>query len=1136
MKLFLLNLGRGSVVRAQLCPSATLITTRTSRSRANTWLMRLSLAYSILIASSIQLLARTTNGQTIDKEVVTIELQNDGLVAMVKKIEAQSTLRFIYLPEQLSRYGSVSLVKAKRTVRETLDLALVGTGVTYEQSGRYIVLRDRAETASNASALKESGLSASLVKGHVTDQDGQGIAGVNIVIKGTTTGTTTDKNGDYGILAESNDVLVFSFIGCKTVEVGVTSRTTVDMTLEADIATLGSVEVNAGYWTVDERKTTGSISTITSEEIGKQPVSNPLAALEGRMPGVYVQQTTGMPGGGINIQIRGRNSIRNAIGDNGNLPLYIIDGVPFSSTSFTSMTTTLTNLQGGNPLSSINPADIESIDVLKDADATAIYGSRGSNGVVLITTKRGKEGKPKFDFSASRGAGQIARKMKLMNGKQYLSMRREAFRNEGMWPIDSISQSSYSDLFAWDTTRSVDWQKELIGGTANYTNVQGSLSGGSRDIQFLLGGAVLKETTVFPVDYGNTKGSVNMHVNYDNPDNRLQASMSANYVVDDNNLPDQDLTTLVLLPPISPKIHNDDGSLNWDPSWPLGYNPFSKLKAIYKAKTNNLVANARIKYSLTRDLSIKTSFGFNSVQLTSQSITPIASMNPLQTNRAGYNFLYESDQKGWIIEPQIEYSKIIGSGIFTFLSGATFQSTSRTGQNIMAYGYTDDVLIENILSAPVLRVLNTSFVDYRYAAVFGRLNYDWKGKYIVNITGRRDGSSRFGVNNKFSNFGAVGAAWIFTDEVFFQDIKTISYGKLRSSYGITGNDQISDYGYLDTYSNSTYQYNSVPGLIPNKIANPNYSWERNKKFEAALELGFCENRVRFNTSYYMNRSSNQLVGYSLAPTAGFESVQSNRPATVQNTGLEFEIVTLNINKDAFVWSTGLNITVPRNKLISYPNLQGSSYATRLEVGQPLLISKMYTYTGVNPETGLYTFLDVDNSGTYTNADKRSVFVGQKMYGGIQNSISYKGFKIDFLVQFVQQTGYNYMQFVPTMPGSYAQNQPVAVLDRWQKTGDHTNTQKFQQLSGGDGSNAYSLAAQSDLAVESASFIRLKNISVSYTVPRSVIDPIHLRDLTVYIQAQNLFTITNYSGGDPESLNISTLGPIRLISGGIKFQL
>ncbi len=461
MKLFLLNLGRGSVVRAQLCPSAPHPTTRSASSRANHWLMRISLAYSILIASSIQLLASTTHGQTIDKELVTIELQNDGLEAMVKKIESQSTLRFIYLPEQLNRYGHVSLVRAKRTIRETLDLALAGTGLSYEQNGHYIVLSDQTQIASAAAVVKEPGLSASLVKGRVTDQDGQGIAGVNIIIKGTTTGTTTDKNGDYGLLAEPNDVLVFSFIGYKTMEMAIASRTTVDMTMEGDIATLGAVEVNAGYWTVDERKTTGSIATITSEEIGAQPVTNPLAALEGRMPGVYVQQATGMPGGGFNIQIRGRNSIRNAVGDNGNLPLYIIDGVPFSSTSFTSIYASLTNLQGGNPLSAINPADIETIDVLKDADATAIYGSRGSNGVVLITTKRGKEGKPRFDFSASRGAGQVARKMKLMDGKQYLAMRREAFRNEGLWPIDPTLQKDYPDLFAWDTTRYVDWQKRI---------------------------------------------------------------------------------------------------------------------------------------------------------------------------------------------------------------------------------------------------------------------------------------------------------------------------------------------------------------------------------------------------------------------------------------------------------------------------------------------------------------------------------------------------------------------------------------------------------------------------------------------------------------------------------------------------
>lgn len=1129
MKFFLLNPG-GLVVPAKLLPAI-------NSARAKTWLMRISLAYTVLLATTIHLLANTGgNGQSIEKEMVTIELQNDNLEAMVKKIEAQSSLRFIYLPEQLVKYEPVSISKAKRSIKETLDLALTGTALQYEQSGRYIVLNEKKKEEAGVS--RESGMFqvSAQIAGKITDGKGQALAGVNIVIKGSVNGTTSDANGDFSVEAEVSDVLVFSFIGFRSKEIVVGNQTVINLTLEEDATTLGPVEVNVGYWTVDERRTTGSVARVTSDEISRQPVSNPLATLEGRMPGVYVQQTTGMPGGGINIQIRGRNSVRNNYGDNGNLPLYIIDGVPFTSTSLTSSYTSFTNLQGGNPLSAINPSDIESIDVLKDADATAIYGSRGSNGVVLITTKKGKEGKPKFDFSISRGAGEVSRKIKMMNTPQYLSMRREAFKNDGLWPLDPAWYEYIPDLFVWDTTRYTDWQKEIIGGTANYTNAQASLSGGSQDIQFFLGGGLFRETTVFPGDYNSTKGSVNLNVNFNSPNKKLQTSVSVNYVNDNNDLPDQDLTTLIFLPPNTPKIYNDDGSLNWDPTWPIGYNPLSRLKINYKSLTNNLISNAKIKYLISEGLAIKTNFGFNSIQVNSITINPIASKSPLQSNRTGRSTFYDSDQKSWIIEPQLEYSKIIASGILTFLSGATFQSSSRSGQNISAEGYTNDVLIENILSAPKVNILNTIFVDYRYAAVFGRINYDWRGKYIINLTGRRDGSSRFGANNKFSNFGAIGIAWIFTDEPFFQNnLNFLSYGKLRSSYGVTGNDQINDYGYLDSYSSGTYGYNGVSGLVPTKIANPDYSWEKNKKFEVALELGLFEDKIRINTSYYLNRSSNQLVGYPLAPTTGFNSVLSNRPATVQNTGIEFDLTTLNLNKDGLVWTTGINVTIPKNKLVAYPNLAGSSYASMYEVGQPLSIARVYSYTGVDSETGLYTFLDVDNNGVYNNLDKKSVFSGQKMYGGIQNRISFKGFELDFIFQFVDQTGYNYLQYFSTMPGSYAQNQPVLTLNRWQKSGDRTDIQKFQQSVSGP-INTYSLAKQSDLAIGSASFIRLKNISISYMFPNSWLNPIHIRNLSIYLQGQNLFTITDYSGADPETLNAATLAPLRVITGGLKFNL
>ncbi len=390
---------------------------------------------------------------------------------MVKKIEAQSTLRFIYLPEQLSKYGGVTLSKGRRSIRETLELALVGTGLSYEESGKYVVLKDRT-SAATVSVPVERETSAIRVSGKVMDKDGLALAGVNIIVKNTTRGTTTDADGEYAIDVNGEDaVLVFSFIGYKTQEVNVALRTTVDLTLEADVAALKEVVVKAGYYDVKARELPGNISKITSSEIQRQPVTNPLAAMIGRIPGMYIQQSSGIPGSNFTVRIRGRNSI-----DGGNDPLYVIDGVPFISESLSSSYASAQNLGalGSSPLNGINQNDIESIEVLKDADATAIYGSRGANGVVLITTKKGQSGRTKLDLNINSGISSVGNEMEMLNTTQYLLMRREALRNDGI-----ESQPWDNDINgAWDTTRYTNWQKVLLGKKAQFTNAQFSVSGG----------------------------------------------------------------------------------------------------------------------------------------------------------------------------------------------------------------------------------------------------------------------------------------------------------------------------------------------------------------------------------------------------------------------------------------------------------------------------------------------------------------------------------------------------------------------------------------------------------------------------------------------------------------------------------
>ena len=1131
MKLSLLNLGRGSVVRAQLCPSATLTTTRTVRSRANLWLMRLSLAYSILIASSIQLLASNTHGQTIDKEFVTIELQNDSLVEMVRKIEAQSTLRFIYLPEQLSKYGSVTLSRGKRTIRETLNLALIGTGLAYEESGKYVVLKDTKEVAGVRSVVSQPVLSASLVKGKVTDKDGQGIVGVNIVVKGTTSGTTTDASGEYALVAEMNDVLVFSFIGYKTQEVGVASRTTVDVGLENDVAALKAVTVNAGYYDVDDRQKTGSIATVTAAEIERAPVTNALQAMQGRTPGVTILQNSGVPGSNFQVRVRGTNSL-----NNGNNPLYVIDGVPFLSESLSDPNTsgslygtgTQQSQRGISPLNSINPSDIESIQILKDADATAIYGSRGANGVVLITTKKGKAGATKVDINVKSGVSLVTRRLDLMNTQQYLTMRNEAVANDET----SILSDEYDINGTWDQSRYTDWQKVLIGGTAKMTDVNASVSGGNNETQFLFGTGYNTQGTVFPGSNTADRFSTHFSVMHTSPSKKFITRLSTNYSINKNNIVAVDFTsTASMLTPNAPALYNVNGELNWENgTWS---NPLGQLKNRFNSNTYNLLTNVELGYEIVKDLRIKANFGLNDIQNEEKRTKSSESKNPASATPAISDLLIGSgSNRSWIIEPQMNWERNIANGKLSVMVGGTYQSRTAESTRTDYYGFSSNALINNPKSATTTQLQFYSHSQYRYIAAYGRVNYSWKEKYFVNITGRRDGSSRFGPDNQFANLGAVGAAWIFSNESFLQNRNHIlSFGKVRGSYGITGNDQIGDYQYLDTYSSGN-SYNGVTALVPSQLFNPHYGWETNKKMEGAVELGFFGDRILLTMAYYRNRSSNQLIAYKLAATTGNASVLRNFPAMVQNTGIEIDLTTTNVIKGYLKWTSSLNVTLPSNKLISFPNLESSSYANTYVVGKSLTIQKAYHYLGVDPATGVYQFEDMNHDGAITIDDQQSIVqYNQKFYGGLNNGFSYKGLQIDIFFQFIRQTGARYNSSY-TVPGDFASglgNQPVSVLNgRWQEPGDHATRQYFSRSDDLEYTQQV-LFSSSDAVAQNIYLIRLKNISISYQLPESVMRGVKSR---LYLQGQNLIAITNYSGMDPET-GSTILPPLTTFIAGLQ---
>ncbi len=975
---------------------------------------------------------------------------------------------------------------------------------------------------------KESQQKDIQVKGVIKDSNGMPLAGVSIQIKGSNRGTTSDFDGNYEISANSDDILIISYLGYKSVSQPVNGQTTINVTLQPEAENLKEVIINAGYYTTTDREKTGNISRITAKDIEKQPVNNPLAALQGYLSGVNIVQSTGVPGGGYSIEVRGRNFI-----NGGTDPLFIVDGVPFGSQTLGAAEVS-GQILGGNisPLNAINPNDIESIEVLKDADATAIYGSRAANGVVLITTKQGTVGETQFKVNLSNTVGHVSHFLDLMNTEQYLEIRREGIENDGFGAFleDPAFDFIWPDIKSWDNSRYTDWQQELIGGTAHRHSAQFSVSGGTPQTRFLISAAHQKETTVFPGDANYKKTSVHSTINHQNNDHRFKLNFSTIYTNEKNELPRSDFSSLAYsLEPNAPALYDEAGQLNWENnSWD---NPLASLEEQYEAAINTLIANAGVSYKVLPNLELKSSLGFNSYRLESYRTLPSSARNPqLGFTSQNYSSLTtnSSDRHSWIVEPQLNWKPQWNHTTLEVLVGTTFQSETTQQLIQKGTGFPNNQLLLNLAAAETLEVFGDADSKYHYQAFFGRLNLNLYGRYLLNITGRRDGSSRFGPGKQFGNFGAVGIAWIFSEEAILKNRSILSFGKLRGSYGSTGSDNIGDYKFLDTYSVTGGDYDGTSILQPTGVFNPLFGWEANKKLEAALELGFFKDRIRINTSWYRNRSSNQLIGIPLAATTGFTELTGNFDATVENSGFEMDLQTVNFQKPNFKWSSTLTLTLPKNKLLAFDGLETSTFANRFVIGQPLTIVKLYNALGVDPETGIYQFEDYNDDGQISSPQDRQWVedFGPKFYGGLGNTLSYKNLTLDFFFQFKKQKTFNELASGAT-PG-YRGNAPVSLLDRWQQPGD---TNPIQMASGGLSFNedTGALQASSSAAVSDASFIRLRNVSLNYRIP----DIKTGLEVNVYLQGQNLLTFTNYSGPDPEQPTNNTLPPLRQITLGLQ---
>ncbi|HVY74893.1 MAG TPA: SusC/RagA family TonB-linked outer membrane protein [Puia sp.] len=1041
---------------------------------------------------------------------ISLSFKDAKLETIFKAIERQSSYHFVYVSEKIAGIPRISVEIKSASIQEVMDICLKNLPLFYEVEGNYVTIKSRVIISPKQDSVVAE------VRGKVLNDRGEPVPGVAVTVNNSSAGTVTDIDGSFLLLnTPGNANLKFAGANVESYEEPLAERKVLVVVLKTKIGKLDQVQV-IGYGNSTKRYSVGNSSAITSEEISRQPIANPISSIQGYMPGVFVQNGPGLPGSQVNLQIRGINSIAGS-----NAPLYIVDGVPFSSTPLNQWNGSLAVANGYlSPFNSLNPADIENITVLKDADATAIYGSRASNGVVLITTKRGKAGHTKLDINVYTGVERTSHYVTTVNTQQFLQLQHQAFDHDGITPTPA--NAPY--LLVYDTTQYIDYPRFTIGEKAPVTDAQASVSGGNATTKFLFAGNFRTEKTVFPGDFSYTRAGVHLNVEHNSPNKKFYAFINSQLSQDRNDNTILNIAQLSI-PPDYP-LYDASGNLyNVGGSNPLAY-----ARQTASNKTFNIITNALFRYTILRGLDIKLNAGINRIDLNSVLTYPKSAQDPA-TNPINHAQYADNANTTYIIEPQLEYNRNTAEGKLNVLFGGTYQYSNTYGTFIQGQNFSNDGLLQNLGSAGSISTSPgpaTNSIEYKYLSVFARVGYVLKDRYLVDLNGRRDGSSRFGPDHQFGNFGSVAAGWIFSGEPFIKNaIPALSYGKLRASFGIVGNDPSTSYQYIATYRSSSL-YQGTAGTVPARIANPDFRWEVVRKLEAAIEFGFLKDRILFSLSWFQNQSSNQLVGYPLPSQTGFTSYQYNLPAEVRNYGTEWELSTTNIKTQDFTWTSSFNLSFVNNRLISFPGLASSSYANSYEVGESISIVKAFHYVGINTEDGIARYASSSGKDTASpSAPKDYQIIGKtipEFYGGLSNDLKYKNFELSFLFQFVDQQGW-----APTWyPGLYYST-PVHALQAWQKPGDITDVPVPTKVN----YSAYFPFVSSDRFWVDASYVRLKNISLSYSLPQSLVTKWHISECTVFLIGQNLLTITSYPGSDPEMPGQLLVVPsLRVITGGI----
>ncbi len=969
-------------------------------------------------------------------------------------------------------------------------LLFFNCGLLFAEGIKNSSISPQKEDASSETIKYDSPQQEIKITGKVTSDDGSPLPGANIILSGTSKGVISKDNGTYEIsVPSSQSVLEFSFIGYARQQVTVGSQKVIDIVLHPDSKVLGELIV-VGYSTEQKVMTTGSVGVVKGDAIKDIPVSSIDGLMQGMTSGVQVSQNSGTPGAEMSVRIRGISSISGS-----SQPLYIIDGIPVTTGDFGQVGY---EGQGTNSLSDLNPNDIESISVLKDAAAASIYGARASNGVVVITTKRGTNQKTQIDFNSYYGVQQVWNKLDMLNSRQWMEYRNDLAGS----PVFSQEQM---DNITIDT----DWQK-VIFRTAPISNFELTATGGNQKTKFFMSGDLYNQMGILiGTDYQRLNGRVNIDHNISDK-LTIGASVGLTHSSTDRVEGDQTLhgplPNGISTPAIYP-VYNEDGSYNQE-------GPYSNAvsianEAINKNFSFRALANTYLNWDIVPHLSFSTKWGMDFLNFREHAYESTKTVQGGKYN--GLGFETYTNVMNIVSNNILKYQNTIDKHNIEALAGYSFESYQTRSSFIRGQDFADQSL-EYLNTAATIVTASSGASDSGIRSFFGRMNYSYNNKYIASFSGRFDSSSKFGENNRTGFFPSASVAWRLGEEGFLDSFKSLSELKIRTSYGLTGNDDIPPFLYAELYGVTAYHGKS--GIYPSSIPNPDLKWETTAQFDVGFDLGLFKNRIFITADYYNKQTKDLLLDRPLPLSSGFSSITENI-GSVENKGVEFSIATNNFVGD-FEWNTQLNLSVNRNKVIKLYNDQPiddiGRGSNRVEEGEPIGIFYSYKSLGVDPSTGDIVFADMDHDGQITAADRTKIGNPHPDFiGGLTNTLRYKGFDLSVFLQFSYGNDvFNGSRlFLESLQGG--DNQLEAVVRRWTKPGDITDIPRATS----DPVKAAENKRVSSRFIEDGSYLRVKNLTLGYTFNKGLVSKLHLSSLRLYFTAQNLLTFTYYTGLDPE---------------------